>query len=306
MALPPRPKQPHPTLKPTPSPASQARSASNMPARPLPEAGVDPRTLTPAQVMQLQRTVGNRAVVQYMRATPHPSQGNKTPPQGPPVIQRVEVTDDDIEKQWKKSQFKTIYLLKDGRLLAVPKGDSSDIEKEYAAYQKIASATIKTPNPELVDYKDKKALRMDWVEGTFIDFNKIDNTTVLYNLLVVTASTNQKVEFNEKQLEKLAAKKMKTNLANKETLQQMREELAVLLKAQTKMVINDIQAIVDHQGNLVVIDPVWAGDPKDLVVDKQMVEFTYQKIMSVFKSLGGKEEDINPKQDKEVESNNDE
>lgn len=237
-------------------------------------------------LVQLRASAGKRVTkyppAQLMRQIPVPL-----------VVQREEVKDEDLvnpKKTWKKSQFKEFYELKDGRILSIRNDkDNTLTVQEFEALNKIAESGLRTPNAELVEYKNQKAIRMLKVEGTFVDFNKVENTNILHVLLANILNGKQ-TDMSEFGISKLLTET--PSKSPPKATKKLVSELGNLLRASKTVVINDLQAIVDKDGNLTVIDPQWAGKQEDLGVDSKMVEAAYMRVYDLYMRFGGDRKEL--------------
>lgn len=212
------------------------------------------------------------------------------PAPGAPVPAAREIPETNVKKPWKKSQFKTIYELQDGSIMSVRvDGNAVLTQGEYDALLKVELSGLRTPDPELVTYQGKQAIRMRKVEGVFVDINKIqDRDNTLVYKLMVSALTTGKVDDSEMGLARLMGnKELHHRGAPREAVERLKAELAAVLTAGEKVSINDLQAVVGKDGRLTIIDPQWAGDPKQLGADIRMVSEAYVRVFTTLQQFGG-------------------
>jgi hypothetical protein len=207
-------------------------------------------------------------------------------PRPEPLAASAEIPESDIAALWKQSQFKRLYNLKDGRILSVRIAhNDAETDQEFSALQKVKGSGLKTPDPELVTYQGHKAIRMNKVEGTFVDINKFSET-MIYKLMVLTI-TKGHMDLNEESSSiVLKMQGIDQRKAQPEIVANLRAELARIMEASKKVLINDFQVIIDRESNLTVIDPTWAGDASAVRADAGMILAAYQRVTTRFSKLG--------------------
>ncbi|MFD1156597.1 hypothetical protein [Roseovarius aestuarii] len=172
-------------------------------------------------------------------------------------------------KKFKSSQFKEIFHLPDGRLLAVFKsGSDADALSEVTMLHRIAEHGFTTASPEIiqVDFGGKRTLgiAMDEVKGVFVD-TKVDNTDLVGYLLQQAALGNSPPtsEFGlvNTMRAMMAAEEGKGATPDKAVIAKLLSDLKQILESKEEFIINDLQFIVQPNGAIVIIDPQSAGVP---------------------------------------------
>lgn len=162
---------------------------------------------------------------------------------------------------YKTSNFKTFYLI-EGQLLSVFKTEdrkqNTELD-EVGALNLMRSKGLPAISSNLVKVQDKGKVRwgvlMDFIEGTFVDIQKMAIKHILVGLKI--ASKGAIVDITESG-NIFLRKKVATS---SDYLSNLKKGLQPILELaqNANFVILDMQLIVNVEGFPVIIDPQWAG-----------------------------------------------